>query len=422
MLQTIEELSPTKRKLVINVPQDVIQSETSIAYNELKANAKIPGFRQGKVPQSILAKKFGKDIESQIIEKVVPQFYMEAVKEAKIEPISYPSIDEKIELKEGQPLSFSVTVEIKPEIGEINFDGITLKEKSYPVEEADVDKSIESMREGRALYSVTEDALKEEDMAIINSEAYVDGQPHEELSAKEFPYVLGTDSMPKEFTEALTGKKKGDETEIKMNFEADHPNKTIAGKDLLFKVSVTEGKKKQLPPLDDEFAQEVDCKTMDELKDKIRDNIGKRKEGQVNLEYKQAILEELVKRHDFAVPESMVQGEIKSIVENAKEDAMKRGETLKSDEELAKEFEAKAKENVKSVILLETIGKKEKIEANDDDVKKAVAEIAERNNLKTEEVMKLYAAREGSMDALKSRLFADKVLEHILEKATIEKS
>jgi len=421
MLQEIEELSPTRRKLKINVPQEVIKSETDSAYNEIRATVKIPGFRQGKVPQAILVKKFAKNVEAQIIEKIVPEYYIKAVKEANIEPVSYPSIEEQMEIKPDQPLSFSVTVEIKPVIDDITYDGISLKEKPLSVEEAEVDKALNSMRESKALYAVTEEPLKVEDMAILDSEASIDGEVKEELTYKDFPFVLGSREMPQEFSDALVGKKKGETAEVTMTFEADHPNKTIAGKDVVFKMSISETKNKNIPPLDDDFAKEAECETLEELKNKMRDNIRDRKKGMIDLEYKKDILQELLKRHDFAVPESMIQGEIESLVERAKEEAMRKNETVKPDEELKKESESTAKDNVKSVILLEAIGKKENIQVNDEDVKKAINEIAVRNNLKPEEVTKLYAVREGSMDALKSRLFADKVLDHILEKSKIEK-
>ncbi|MBI5664783.1 MAG: hypothetical protein HZC49_06820, partial [Nitrospirae bacterium] len=191
-------------------------------------------------------------------------------------------------------------------------------------------------------------------------------------------------------------------------------------KEVLFKVSVTETKKKNVPPVDDELAQGANCSTVEELRKTIRENLSKKKEGEINLNYKKEILDELIRRHDFDVPTSMVYGEIESMIHHEKQDAERRGREVRPEAELAKEFEAKARENVKSVLLLEAIGKKDKIETTDEDVKKAIEEIATRNNLKPEEVTKLYTVREGSMDALKSRLFADKVLEMILEKSTIE--
>ncbi len=421
MLQEVEKVSATTRRLKINVPPEVIQSETDSAYNEIRATAKIPGFRPGKVPQAILVKKFGKSVEAQVIEKVVPQSYIEAIKEAKLEPVSYPDIDDKkMEIKPGQPLSFTVTIEIKPEIENINYEGIVLKKKTFSVEDDEVERSIKLLQESKALYSVSEDEMKEGDMAIVDSDAFIDGQLTSELSYKEYPLVIGTAEMPKEFSDALTGKKKGDTVEIRLNFERDHPNKTIAGKEVLFKVSVTESKKKNVPPVDDELAQGANCSTVEELRKTIRENLGKRKEGEINLNYKKDILDELIRRHDFDVPASMVYGEIESMIHHEKQDATRQGIEVRPEAELAKEFETKARENVKSVLLLEAIGKKDNIETTDEDVKKAIEEIASRNNLKPEEVTKLYTVREGSMDALKSRLFADKVLEMILEKSTIQ--
>jgi trigger factor len=423
MLQEIEEVTPTTRKLTINVPADAIQSECNTIYSQLQATAKIPGFRPGKIPQSILEKKFSKNVENEIIEKIVPKFYMEAIKEAKIEPVNYPNVEDRILIKPGEPLSFTVTVEIKPEITDINYEGIVLKGKTAKVEDAEIDKAIESLRESKALYSATEDALEDNDMAIINSDAFIDGEPKDEYSHKEYPLVIGSEEMPNEFSAELKGKKKGDEVEVKIKFEDDMPNDALKGKELLCKVKITDGKKKNLPPLDDEFAssvEELDCKTMEELRKKIHDGLKDRKDSQINLEYKQEIINELLKRHDFDVPASMVKGEIESLIEQTKQNAMKRNEPLKSDEELAKELETTAKDNIRSVLILEAVGKKDNIEANDDDVKKAMEEIASRNNLKVEELMKLYAAREGSLDAMKSRLFADKVMDFILEKSTIE--
>ncbi|HDZ84814.1 MAG TPA: trigger factor, partial [Nitrospirae bacterium] len=254
-------------------------------------------------------------------------------------------------------------------------------------------------------------------------DAFIDGEPKNEFSHKDYPLVIGSKEMPEEFSTALKGKKKGDEVEVKIKFDEDMPNDALKGKTLLCKVKITDGKKKNLPPLDNEFAESIEdagCKTIEELKKKMHDSLKDRKDSQINLEYKQEIINELLKRHDFDVPDSMVKGEIDSLVDQTKEDAMRRNETLKSDEELAKELKTTAKDNIRSVLILETVGKKDNIEVTDDDVKKAMEEIASRNNLKIEELMKLYGAREGSLDAMKSRLFADKVMDFILEKSTIE--
>lgn len=420
MLQDVEEISSTKKRLKIHIPSEVIQSETDSVYNEIRNSAKIPGFRPGKAPREILVKKFGKNVDAQVIEKIVPEYYIKAVKEAKIEPVNYPDIDERIELKSGQPLTFSVIVEIKPDLGEIAYDGMALKKQTFSVGDEEIDRAMKLLQESKVLYSVSDGELQDQDMAVINSEAFLDGASIDGLTYKEFPLILGSGGMPKEFGQALTGKKKGDSVEVKITFPEDHPNKTIAGRDVVFQVAVTEVKRRNLPPLDDEFAKENDCETMDALREKVREGVSKRKESQINLEYKKEILDGLIRQHSFDVPDSMVQGEIESLIHQEKENAMRVGRPPRPDDEIRKELEGKARDNVRSVIMLEAIGKKEKIEVTEDDIAKAMKDISERNSMKLEEIRRLYAASEGSLEALRSRLFADKVLDLILERATIQ--
>ena len=420
MLHEVEELTPTKKKIKVSIPWDVIQAKLESEYATLRATARIPGFRPGKVPQAILKKKFGKNVEAEVIEKLVPEYYTNALIEAKLEPVGYPNIDGGIELKSDQPLSFTFTVEVKPEIKDLKYESISLKKREFTVEDEEVDKAIASLQESKALFSVTGEGMKEGDLAVINGDAYIDGEQKEELSYKEFPFILGTESMPGEFSDAILNGKKGDEVEVSLKFESDYPNTTVAGKEVIFKVKIVETKKKNLPPLDDEFAREFEKNTMDELKGMVRDNLESKKKSEINLAYKKDILNRLLKDNDFEIPESMVKEEIESFIVQLKESASKRNEAVKPDEQLSREYEPTARENVKSVIIIAEIGKKEKIEVNDKDVKDAIDEIAVRHNLKAEEVTKLFSVREGSLDSMKSRLFGDKVLEFMLQKAVIE--
>lgn len=420
MQNEVETISPTTRRLKINIPSDIIKSETDNAYNKIRATTKVPGFRPGKVPQAVLEKRFGKNVEAEVIEKIVPEYYLKAIKEAKLEPVAYPNIEDRLTLVAGQPLSFSVTIEVKPEIGDLKYEGIVLKEKPISVDDSEIDKALKLIQESRTLFTVTEEELGDDDMAVINYDAYIEDKLIDESSYKDFPLVLSSDAMPREFTKALVGKKKGDKLEVKVKYDETHPNKTIAGKEVFFKVDIVEGKKKTVPPLDDAFAKDSGADSLEELKNKMRENVTHGRKSQINLEYKKDILNDLINKHDFDVPASMVQGEIESLLYQARENASRKGEPEKADEELRKEFETTARDNVKSVLLLEAIGKKENIDVSTDDIKKAIEEIAVRNNLKPEEVARLYAVREGSLEALRSRLFADKVLEFILEKATIQ--
>lgn len=421
MLQQIEEISPTTKRLKINIPSDVIQAELDSSYNRLRATVKVPGFRPGRVPQAILKKRFGKDVEAEVIRKIVPEYYTRAVEEARLEPVGYPDIDGEIHLIPSQPLTFTVTVEVKPELGELKYEGIEIEEKTISVSDEDVEKVIKLIQENKALYSVTEGEISEGDMAVIDCEATMDGQPKEELSYKEYPFIVGSEGLPKEFTDALIGKKRGEEVSVKITVDNSHPDKGMAGKELTYNVLIKETKKKDLPPIDDNFAKELDAENMEELKKRLQEDLEKRKQNQINLEYKRQILNSLIKSHDFNVPDSMVGAELEALIFDVKQRAMNRGEVIKSDEELRQEYLITARENVKSVLLIEVIGKKENIEVTDDDMKKAMEEMGARNGLRAEDVMKIYMMQEGSLETLRRRLSADKVLDLLLEKAVIKR-
>ncbi|MBI4686253.1 MAG: trigger factor [Nitrospirae bacterium] len=420
MLKGVEEISSTTKRLKINIPSDIIEGEIIKAYDKLRASVKIPGFRPGKVPQAILEKKFAKDVQMQVIERVVPEYYSKALQEAEIAPVTYPNIEEKLELVRNQPLSFTVTVEVKPKIGNLKYEGIELKERTFSVEDAEVESAIKGLQESRALFQVSEEPIKEDDMVIVDYDALADGEPVKELSAKGYPIILSYQGVPKEFSEALLGKKQGDTADVTMHFEDTHANKAVAGKDVLFKVSVTEAKKKVLPELNDEFAKGVGLKDMEELKKKTHDDIYKGKKHQTEMQYKKELLNLLISSHDFDVPPSMLREELELLVYKAKEAAKRKGEALKGEDELRKEHESAARENVKGVLILEAIGRKEKVEVTEQEVNKLIEEIAEGYNISVEEVKKFYLTRDGSLDSLKIKLYGDKVLDFVLEKAAVK--
>lgn len=414
MLQEIEEITPTTKRLKINIPSSVIEEEVAKAYNHLRATARIPGFRVGKVPQAILEKRFGKDVENEIIGKVVPDFYSQAINEAKIIPVTYPEIDGNLKIIKNQPLSFTATVEIKPEIKDLDYNGIRIKEKTFSVDEDEVEKAIELLRENRAVLKVYEGSLREGDIAIIDYSAFIDGKEVKELSRSDYPFVINTQALPEEFSSALLGRKKGDNLEVKVAFEASHPNKTIAGKEVLFNVRVTETKEKVLPQLDDDFAKGFECTNIDEFRKKIYENIYNRKKSQIENEYKKELIDYLTNHHSFEVPDSMLKREIDFLTHEAKQNISDKDANEKEIDE------NKARNNIKGSIILEAIGKKEKVEVSEEDVKKAIDEIAAQNGIKPEDVRKIYIMKNGSLDGLRNKLYTDKVLDLILAGAVIE--
>ncbi len=421
MLQEVEEITSTTRKLKINIPSDVIEKEIMSVYNKLRTSVRVPGFRAGKVPQALLEKKFSRDVEAQVLERVIPEFYSRAIKEAEIIPVTYPEIEE-IQLVRNQPLSFTVTVEVKPRIENLTYEGIVLKEKPLSVDEGEVESAIKTLQESNALFNVSQGPVREGDMVIIDYDAFIDSNTIDGLSTKGYPFIQGSESLPREFSDAVLGKKKGDTVELKINFDDTHPNKTIAGKEILFKVSIVEVKEKCVPALDEEFAKGFGCKDIEELRKKIYDDTYRRKKRGIDMEYKKELLNTLVNSHDFEVPPSMLERELEFLILKVRENAIQRGEIPKSEDKLREEYRAIARENIKRVLILEAIGKKEKIEVQDVDVNRAIEEIAGEYNLTPEEVKKIYIAREGTLQGLRDRLYTDKVLDFVLERAVIKKS
>jgi trigger factor len=421
MLQEVEEISPTERKLKINIPSSVIDEEILKAYNELRTTAKIPGFRIGKAPLAILEKRFGKEVENTVIGRIIPEFYSKAVEEARISPVTYPALDGNFKITKNQPLSFTATVEVKPAIENLHYEDIALTEKTFSVEEEEIQTAIKALQESKALLKISDHPLVEKDMAIIDWQAFIDGKEVSELTSKDYPFIVGSQGLPKEFSDALIGKKKNENLEVKINFDTTHHNKAIAGKVVFFKVSIKETKEKVLPPLKDELAKDYNCSNVEELKKKIYENIYSSKTKQRDDEYKKQLLNHLIKDHDFEIPPSMVKREHEFLIDEAKQTAARRGETIPSDEELRKKFESKAHENIKGMIILDAIGKKEKIETSEEELKRAIEEIAAENQLSPEEIKKLFIMKDGSLEGFKNRIYSEKVLSFVLSKAAMNK-
>ncbi|HCC68419.1 MAG TPA: trigger factor [Nitrospiraceae bacterium] len=422
MLQHIEEITPTIKKLRIEVPSSIIEDEISQVYRRLQSTAMIPGFRTGKAPQSILERRFGRSVEAEVMEKLIPEFYSKAVKEAGIMPVTLPNIEGKIEFIKNQPLLFTVTVEVKPEIGQLNYEGLKLKERPLAFEEHEVYNALKMFQEDKALFEISEEGVKEGDMVIIDHEGYIEGIAVESLSVKDFTFIQGSESMPEEFSSGLIGKKKGDPFEVKISFKDDHPNKTIAGKEVIFNVLVKEVKRKVIPPLDNDLAKSFGYESIAGLKERLREDIIKNKKEQIEIRYKKELLNRLTDSIDFELPQSMVNRELEHCMLEAKRIAEMRGEAVKTDDELKLENEHIARRNVKAIILLDVIGEKEKIVVTDEEMREEIKEIADRHRLKPEDVMKFYIARDGSLEGLKGKLYEDKVMSILLSKANIEQS
>lgn len=413
----VEEITPVKKSLKIEIPQEVVTNEFELAYSDLKKKAKLPGFRPGKAPLSLLEKKFGPSVEEDIVRKLVPEYYQKAIKEAGLSPVEFPAI-EKIELKKGAPLLFTATVEIRPTIQLSNYSGIPVPRKEIKVTDEEVEQTLKRLQEdqGRLEASPEDRTIQSNDYAIIDFEGSINGKPVDQGKADGYTLQIGSNTFPSEFESSLLNKKKGEQLEVDVPYPADYPNKEIAGKNVHFKINVKEIKTKVLPPLDDELAKDIGLSSLEELKNKIKNTLLEQRTAQQEHDQKNLIMKKLVEMHPFEVPESMVDRELHAMIDRLQE----RVQQQLDHESLHKEYESTAKERVKGTFLLNGIADAEKIEVTEQEIDEEINRLAQRAKVSPQEAKRAIHQQQGSLEGLKTRIREEKALNRVYSLAQFE--
>lgn len=413
----VEEITPVKKSLKIEIPQEVVSNEFDIAYSDLKKKAKLPGFRPGKAPLSLLEKKFGPSVEEDIVRKLIPEYYQKAIKETGLAPVEFPSI-EKIELKKGAPLLFTATVEIKPTIQLSNYAGIPVPRKEIKVTDEEVEQTLQRLQEeqGRLEACPEDRAINSSDYAIIDFEGSIDGKPVEQGKAEGYTLQIGSTTFPPEFESSLIGKKKGDRIEVEVPYPADYPNKEIAEKTVHFKIHIKEVKNKVLPRLDDELAKDIGLSSLEELKTKIKNTLLEQRTAQQEHDQKNLLMKKLVEMHPFDVPESTVDRELHAMIDRLQE----RVQQKLDHEALHKEYESTAKERVKGTFLLNAIADAEKIEVTEQEIDEEIDRLAQHAKVSPQEAKRAIHQQQGSLEGLKGRIREEKALNRVYSLAQFE--
>ena len=413
----VKEITPVKKSLTIEIPQEVVSNEFALAYSDLKKKAKIPGFRPGKAPMSLLEKRFGPSIQEDVVRKLVPDYYQKAVKEAGISPVEFPSI-EKIEVKKDAPLLFTATVEVKPSIQLSNYQGIPLPRKKISVTDEEVEKSLQRLREEQGhLEALADDHhVVASDYVIIDFEGSLDGKPVQQGKAEGYSLQVGSNTFFPEFESSLLDKKKGDQVEVDVPFPAEYQNKEIAGKNVRFKIHLKEVKTKILPELDDELAKDIGLTSLSELKDKIKNTMSEQRTSQQEHDQKNILIKKLVEIHQFEVPPSMVEHELHAMVDRLQDKIAQQMDH----EALHKEYESIATERVKGTLILGAIAENEKMEVSDQELENEIDLIAQRAKVSSPEAKRALYQQEGSLEGLKSRIRQEKALNRVYALAQFE--
>ena len=431
MLRRVEDISPTKKRLRIEIPSDVIEKEIKDSLEKLRQEAKIPGFRPGRAPINLIEKRFGRGIKAEVLERVIPEFYSMALKEAELSPVTPPVFDERFGFERNNPLNLSFTVEVMPKIENLNYENINLKDILVTVDEAEVEDSLKKLSEEKAIYEVTEKEVGMDDLVTFD---YIDCEivgGETTPSVREQVSRMGNEILPRDIIEKLIGKRKGEIVKFTTTFNEGFGLKELAGKTVDIKVMIKEIKRRILPSIDDEFAKDLGFETISELKERIKEDIYEAKKEEAVKIQKAEILDKIIKSHNFEVPETLLANELNSLMIEARmSDARYKPapsggarpgmQERKDDEELRVELKRRALKNIRASIIINAIGKKEGVTVTDDEVGERILFIAQRLSAEPEAVMNFYKVKDGSLEGLRHSIYEDKVMDMLLSKAIID--
>jgi trigger factor len=417
----VEEQGETKKLLRIEVPSHEIDPELQKAYQNFQKHVVLPGFRKGKVPLNVIRKRYQREVEQDMLERILPHYYEKAVKMASLEPVDMPII-RGIQLHEGEPFKFDATVYVKPKFEVRDYRGLPILKTEIEVSDEMVDNVLREFQDRSAELSSYEDEkhkVEEGDVVEVDFEGFIDGDAFPGNKGESQLIEIGSGRRIPGFEEGFVGMKKGEEKEIETSFPDEYHTADLAGKTAVFKVVVKDIKEKNLPALDDEFAKDVgeQFSSLEELRKGIRERIEKGEKKKVRDGQEAQIMEALIQRNVFEVPEVMVERHKRSIIEGM----MRPGEDLESvKKELdQEEIGKRAERDVAWSLISEQIAAKENIALSDDEFAKHMEKLASENSMTTEVFQELYKNQIGSLEPLRLTLLNEKILDFLIENATV---
>jgi len=437
----VEELEGLKRKLIIEIPEEVVSKRINKAYSQLNQQIKMPGFRPGKIPRGLLEKQVPVQSFTQMFQELMQEYYEKALQESGIVPAGPPEMDHSgmQDIKKDSPLSFSVILDIKPTVQLMDYKGLKFEKREHQVTDAEVDMTIKKYMEPYGHFEIQNDdhAVEVDDHLVVDFDGSLEGGPLENGSAKDYPVTIGDKKMIAGFEDQLVGHKKDEEFEVKVTLPADWNKKLrrvsmpVPGAEnetsddlATFKVNIKVIKKLILPELTDDFVQREGEKDVEGFRRRVKGDLHAFKEHQEEQGIKQDIFNKLVKEHDIDLPESLVNLEIQFMVEGMKFQIQQSGMKLEDsgfDEEQAKkEWREKAEFNTKGYQVLDAIAANEKITVNQSDLEQEYQRLAKETKMPVEKVKKRLLGNPEYLNSTTTRLRGQKALNFIYSHCEFE--
>ena len=412
-------LEGCKHELEISIPADAVAAETGKVTRSFQDRARLPGFRPGKAPASIIQRNFGGDIRQKVVENLVPKFFDAKAKEENLRVVGTPTISE-VHFHEGEPLRFKAQFEVYPEFEISEYKGVEVPYKAPEVTEEDVQKRLEELQNNKASY-VNEDPrpIVDGDYAVISLQSIAGAD--EPIKSDEVVVLVGGPETMAGFTENLRGASPDDEKDFDVTYPEDYQGK-LAGKTVRFHANVKGIRRKEVPDLNDDFAQDLgDFRTVDELRDALRRSIFAQRETDAQREAKERMVDKLVDANEFAVPEVFVERQMENRVEQRLRTLTQQGvdpESLKIDWDKVKETQREAAmREVKASLILSKVAEREAIGVMNDEVDREVERIA-RQEREPVALTRKKLAESGALDRIASHIQTEKTLNFLFERAT----
>jgi trigger factor len=418
-----EATATCRRELELEISAEEVTKALERVAKDFAKIARVPGFRPGKAPVSLIRRRFAEDIKGEVLQDLVPKRVGAAVSEQKLTPVSQPQV-EKLDFAEGQPLKFTAVFEVLPEFEVGNYKGLHIEMPAMDITDADVAKALEEMRERAA-------ALAPIEGRPVENGDYVQlkmmGTPQgggEPLQADSVVCHVGAEETMEPFNENLRGANVGDHKNFDVAYPADYPDAKLAGKTYHYAVEVLGIKTKKLPELNDEFAKDVsDAASLEELKKKIHESLEHQRDHRQKELQREKVIAELVKQHDFPVPESLVEHQMDIRLERVVRSLAAQGVDPRAVNvdwvSLRKRQQERATEDVKAELIIDRIATTENIDVTDEEVQQELEHMATHSG-ESAEVVRARLTKQGALDRMKAKLRSDKTLDWLAQNAQIK--
>jgi len=425
MKASIEQISPVKKRLTVEVEAEEVDRKIEEAYKELKKRAKVDGFRPGKVPRNILQRHFGDQVTQDVKRGLLSETLPQAFEETKIFPVAMPVIESET-LKVGEGFKYVALMEVRPEFELKDYMGLEVDKELVSVKEEAVNSQIEEIRRVNSrLKPLEEDrGIRNDDCAILEYEAFEGGKPIEGMKAQNFMIRVGSGQFHPEFEKGLQGFKAGESVEITVDYAADDPNAGLAGKKVLFKVNVTDVKVMETPELNDDFAKSLgaDFNDLETLKNRIREDMKAREEKRVDRELKKRLLDKVGAKVSVDLPETLVESEMRYAVETVKQNLLRMGSSLEksglTEEKVREDFRVASERRVKDLLILGEIAKQNDLSLTETELDEGFADLAKGIGQDPKVVRQYYEAKD-LLEGFRDRLLEEKTLNYLVKGAKI---